>query len=158
MEDNNSLINTNYTESNGTDYTQSSYSNHQNANNNYNQEQYNQNHYNNNNNSMNLEQPKLNWSWGAFMFNIVWGIGNRAYLTLLCLVPFLNIIWAFVCGFKGKEWAWNSGHFKNAAEFNATQETWDRSGFVAFIIALVFVLFYVVIFGAIIAGMIASIS
>ncbi|QPQ24674.1 MULTISPECIES: hypothetical protein [Lonsdalea] len=33
------------------------------------------------------------WNWGAFMFNIVWGVGNKTYLPLLCFVPLLNIVW-----------------------------------------------------------------
>ena len=40
------------------------------------------------------------WNWGAFMMNIMWGIGNKSYLTLLCLIPLFNIIWIFVCGAK----------------------------------------------------------
>lgn len=35
------------------------------------------------------------------MMNIMWGIGNKSYLTLLCLIPLFNIIWIFVCGAKG---------------------------------------------------------
>lgn len=31
------------------------------------------------------EQPKLGWNWGAFMFNWIWGVGNRCYLPLLSL-------------------------------------------------------------------------
>ncbi|MGL5898500.1 MAG: ribonuclease G, partial [Lactobacillaceae bacterium] len=27
------------------------------------------------------------WNWGAFMYNIFWGIGNKTYLPLLCLIP-----------------------------------------------------------------------
>ena len=38
------------------------------------------------------EQPKLGWNWGAFMFNWIWGVGNRCYLPLLSLVPFVGFI------------------------------------------------------------------
>ena len=37
------------------------------------------------------------WNWGAFMMNIMWGIGNKSYLTLLCLIPLFNIVWIFIC-------------------------------------------------------------
>lgn len=30
------------------------------------------------------------WNWGAFMFNLFWGIGNRSYLPLLCLIQSYN--------------------------------------------------------------------
>lgn len=45
------------------------------------------------------------WNWGAFMFNFIWGIGNKTYLPLLCLIPIFNIFWIFVVGFKGNTWA-----------------------------------------------------
>lgn len=77
------------------------------------------------------------WNWGAFMFNILWGIGNKAYLPLLTLIPFFGFIWAFVCGAKGNEWAWKAGEYKSAEEFNMVQSTWNRAGLVYFIIALV---------------------
>ncbi|MDR3072138.1 MAG: hypothetical protein LBU41_01455 [Clostridiales Family XIII bacterium] len=76
------------------------------------------------------------WNWGAFMYTYIWGVGNRAYLTLLCLVPLLNLVWPFVCGALGNQWAWKSGHFKDLKTFEATQETWNRAGFVAFLIAI----------------------
>ena len=76
------------------------------------------------------------WNWGAFTFNIVWGIGNYTYLPLLCLIPIINIIWIFVCGFKGNEWAWKSGKFTNIEDFLATQETWSRAGFIYFIVSI----------------------
>lgn len=77
------------------------------------------------------------WNWGAFTFNIFWGIGNKTYLPLLCFIPYFNLIWIFVCGFKGNEWAWKSGKFNNVEDFLAVQETWNRAGFVSFIIALI---------------------
>ena len=50
-------------------------------------------------------EPVRGWSWGAFIFSLPFGLGNRAYLTLLVLVPLLNFVWMFVCGAKGHEWA-----------------------------------------------------
>lgn len=76
------------------------------------------------------------WNWGAFTFNIVWGIGNYTFLPLLCLIPIINIVWIFVCGFKGNEWAWKSGKFTNIEDFLATQETWSRAGFAYFIVSI----------------------
>lgn len=74
------------------------------------------------------------WNWGAFMFNMMWGIGSHTYLPLLCLIPFFNIIWVFVCGAKGNEWAWKSGKFNNLDHFLAAQETWNRAGIFSIII------------------------
>lgn len=96
------------------------------------------------------------WNWGAFMFNMVWGIGNYNYLPLLCLIPVFNVIWVFVCGAKGNEWAWKSGKFNNVEDFLATQETWNRAGLVFFIINLVIVVIYILFFAVTIASAASS--
>lgn len=85
------------------------------------------------------------WNWGAFMFSWIWGIGNYTYLPLLSLVPILNIVWIFVCGAKGNEWAWKSGQFKSVKEFLTVQNTWNRAGILIFIISCVFLVFYFII-------------
>lgn len=91
--------------------------------------------------------PKLGWSWGAFSFGWIWGIGNHAYLTLITLIPIplLWIIWIFINGALGKKWAWESGKFANAAEFNAVQKSWDRAGIAAFIISIIMILLLILL-------------
>ena len=96
------------------------------------------------------------WNWGAFMYNMVWGIGNKSYITLLCLVPILNIIWPFVCGAKGNEWAWKNGNYSNTREFFLVQDTWNRAGFVTFIIAIIFIVIYVLFFAAIFSAILSG--
>jgi len=96
------------------------------------------------------------WNWGAFMYNIIWGIGNKSYLPLLCLVPLLNIVWIFVCGVKGNEWAWQNGNYSNPREFFLVQDTWNRAGFVAFIITLIFIVIYVLFFAVIISAIVGG--
>lgn len=102
------------------------------------------------------QEPKLGWSWGAFMYNIAWGVGNKAYLTFLVLIPVFNIIWIFVCGACGKRWAWNSGMFATAEEFNVAQRTWDRAGLFAFIAAIVILAIYLLFTALIIGAIIIS--
>ncbi len=70
------------------------------------------------------------WNWGAFLLSWVWGVFNGAYLSLLCLVPFLNVVWLFVTGFKGNEWAWNSGKFHTVEEFEEKQRQWTKWGII----------------------------
>lgn len=82
------------------------------------------------------------WNWGAFMYNIFWGIGNKTYLPLLMLIPIFNIVWIFVVGFKGNEWAWRKGDYQDVATFKAVQATWSRAGLVQFLIGLIFFLLY----------------
>ena len=92
------------------------------------------------------------WNWGAFTFNMFWGIGNYSYLPLLCLIPVFNLIWMFVCGFKGNEWAWKSGKFSSVEDFLAVQDTWNRAGFVSFIIGLIVLVLYIILLAFTLAG------
>jgi len=82
------------------------------------------------------------WNWGAFMMTIYWGIGNKVYITLLCLIPFVGWIWAFVCGACGSEWAWKEGNYQSVELFKLVQEPWKRAGKVMFFIAIGFFVVY----------------
>lgn len=100
-------------------------------------------------NGKTIPQEVKGWNWGAFMYNIMWGIGNRTYLPLLCLIPVFNIVWIFVVGFKGNGWAWQKGDYKDVETFKAVQKTWNRAGLFQFIISIaIFVLYtaFVVLF------------
>lgn len=103
-----------------------------------------------------VPQEVKGWNWGAFMFNILWGIGNQSYLTLLCLIPIFNIVWIFVCGAKGNEWAWKNGHYKDIETFKAVQWTWNRAGLVYFIIAVVFIVFYILLFASMLSAIFSN--
>ena len=103
-----------------------------------------------------IPQEIKGWNWGAFMYNITWGFGNKTYLPLLCLIPVFNIVWVFVCGFKGNEWAWQKGDYEDVDTFLAVQKTWNRAGLVSFIIAFVLVVLYFVFFAAIITSILSN--
>lgn len=101
-------------------------------------------------NEMNVVPEEVKgWNWGAFMYSILWGIGNKSYLVFLMLIPIFNIVWMFVIGAKGNEWVWKNGNYTDVATFKAVQETWNRAGLFMFIVMLVSVLFtvLVIIFG-----------
>lgn len=84
------------------------------------------------------------WNWGAFSLNIIWGIGNKTYLPLLCLIPLFNLVWVFICGFKGNEGAWRDGNYTDVETFKQVQKTWSRAGIAMFIIQIVIILLYLV--------------
>ena len=84
------------------------------------------------------------WNWGAFMFNIIWGIGNKTWIALLCLIPCFGFVFAFILGAKGNEWAWKANHYKDVDTFRAVQETWNRAGFVYFWIYVALIVFYII--------------
>lgn len=103
-------------------------------------------------NSKVVPQEVKGWNWGAFMFSILWGVGNKTYLPLLCLIPLFNVVWVFVCGFKGNEWAWEKGNYDSIETFKTVQATWNRAGLVWFILAFVLILLYIFVFAAIITS------
>lgn len=65
------------------------------------------------------------WSWGAFLLNWIWGIGNSVWLALLVFVPIASLVMPFVLGFKGREWAWQAKRWDSIEHFKNTQRTWD---------------------------------
>jgi len=82
--------------------------------------------------------PELkHWNWGAFFLTFIWGLGNNVYLSLLMLVPGVNIIMWFVLGAKGNEWAWRHRRFQSVEEFKIVQKRWSRWGLVIFCVAVV---------------------
>ena len=65
------------------------------------------------------------WSWGAFFLNWIWAIGNKTWIGLLCLVPLVGFVMAFVLGFKGREWAWKNARWDSLEHFNRVQRLWS---------------------------------
>ncbi|MDD5093888.1 MAG: zinc ribbon domain-containing protein [Dehalococcoidia bacterium] len=64
------------------------------------------------------------WNWGAFFLTWIWGIGNRVWIALLCLIPYVGLVMAFVVGAKGNQWAWKSKQWDSVEQFKATQRKW----------------------------------
>lgn len=108
------------------------------------------------NNFVDNKPTMLKWNWGAFMMPVRFGIGNKAYLCLLSLIPFFNLVWMFFAGANGAAWAYNNNEFQTNAEFDAAMKTWNRAGFVTFVINIVISCVYVITYVAFM-GTIASI-
>ena len=68
------------------------------------------------------EVGRLNW--GAFAFSWIWGLGNRTYIALLALLPFVGFVMPFVLLFKGDEWAWRNDTWRDVQHFRSVQRTW----------------------------------
>ena len=77
------------------------------------------------------------WSWGAFFLNWVWALGNKTWIGLLTLVPYVGFLMIFVLGFKGREWAWQSKEWDSVEQFNETQKKWSFWGVVIFTVVFV---------------------
>ena len=83
------------------------------------------------------------WNWGAFLLNLIWGIGNSVWISLLCLIPYAALVMSFVLGAKGNEWAWQSRRWDSVEHFRKTQRTWRNWGIGLLIVSL---LLYTVLF------------
>ena len=70
------------------------------------------------------DEVRQKFNWGAFWLTWIWGIGNKSWLTFWAFIPYFNIIWMFVCGFKGNEWAWENKNWTSIEEFNQVQKKW----------------------------------
>lgn len=103
-------------------------------------------------NDKEVPQAVKGWNWGAFMYNIFWGIGNKTYLPLLTLIPILNIVWIFVVGFKGNEWARQKGDYQDVDTFKTVQATWNRAGLVQSIIAIVIFVLCMFVYASLVAS------
>lgn len=91
-----------------------------------------------------LPQHVIGWCWGGFFLGWIWGLGNRTYWALLCLIPGVNIIMHFVLGIKGREWAWKNNSWKSIASFKRTQRIWSIAGLITCIVIAVFLAPFVI--------------
>ena len=88
------------------------------------------------------------WNWGAFLLNWIWGIGNNTLIALLIFVPLFGLIWIFVLGAKGSEWAWRNKRWDSVEHFRATQRNWAKWGVIVWLGSMVVMgLIFVVVFG-----------
>lgn len=68
------------------------------------------------------------WSWGAFLLNWIWAIGNRSWIGLLAFVPYIGFIMAIILGVKGRQWAWQNKRWESVEHFNRVQKKWSFWG------------------------------
>lgn len=66
------------------------------------------------------------WSWGAFLLNWIWAIGNRTWIGLLALIPYVGFGVAIWLGIKGREMAWKNGQWQSVEHFNRVQKKWSQ--------------------------------
>ena len=76
-----------------------------------------------------LAEDLKGWNWGAFLLNWIWGIGNQTWIALLTLIPVFGLIWMFVLGAKGNQWAWEKGRWHSLEQFKQAQRKWAIAGF-----------------------------
>ena len=84
------------------------------------------------------------WSWGAFMFNWIWALGNKTWIGLFALVPYIGFVMAIILGIKGREWAWRNKKWESLEHFQRVQRKWS--------------LWSLIFFGIVVLGMVAAIA
>jgi hypothetical protein len=104
-------------------------------------------------NSQEVPNEIKGWNWGAFMFTFLWGVGNKVYISLVCLIPIANIVFPFILGAKGNEWAWKAGFYRDVEEFKKTQSSWKIAGLIAFVLAAISVILSFLFLGAMITAL-----
>ena len=78
------------------------------------------------------------WSWGAFLLTWIWGIGNSTYIAFLMFCPLVNVVFWFVLGAKGRQWAWQNRRWESVEQFNKTQKRWGLAGLILFLAGVIF--------------------
>jgi len=78
------------------------------------------------------------WNWGGFLLCWIWGIGNKVWIALLALLPFVGFIMNIVLGIKGNEWAWRNKKWDSVAHFKTTQRIWAIVGLVVLVPYFIF--------------------
>lgn len=84
------------------------------------------------------------WNWGAFLLQWIWGLGNKSYKTFMVYIPFAGIVFFFINGAKGNEWAWQNRKWESIEHFKKVQRKWTKAGLV--FLGGIFILFFVIFF------------
>jgi len=64
------------------------------------------------------------WNWGALLLHWIWGLGNKVYIMLFAIIPYVGLIMAIIGGAKGSEWAWKYKRWENVEHFKRVQKKW----------------------------------
>ena len=91
------------------------------------------------------------WSWGAFLLNWIWALGNKTWIGVLAIIPYIGFIVAIYLGVKGRELAWRNKRWDSFEHFDAVQKKWSW-----WAVVLVFGVMGVGIFAAIMIPMFAG--
>lgn len=78
------------------------------------------------------------WNWGAFLLTWIWGVSHRVWISLLALIPGVNLIMAVYLGIKGNELAWQRNRYFSIHEFFQIQKLWIRWSLAIYLIACAF--------------------
>lgn len=78
------------------------------------------------------------WSWGAFLLSWIWAIGNKTWIGVLAIVPYIGFLFSIYLGIKGRELAWQNKRWDSIEHFQNVQKKWSFWGVLVF--ATIFIL------------------
>ena len=79
-------------------------------------------------NHIEIPEGVKGWSWGAFLLSWIWAIGNRTWIGLFAILPYVGFVVAIILGFKGREWAWRNKRWESYEHFQTVQKRWSFWG------------------------------
>jgi len=85
------------------------------------------------------------WSWGAFLLSWIWALGNKTWIGLIALIPYVGFIMAIILGIKGRQWAWQNKRWDSVEHFQRVQKKWSFWG-------------VLIVVGTIVLGIVAAIA
>lgn len=77
------------------------------------------------------------WSWGAAGLTWIWGGYHKVWISFLHFIPYVNLIWWIILGFKGNAWAWQSMKWESIEHFKQEQQRWKPWGIATILIVIV---------------------
>ena len=113
-----------------------------------------------------LQKTLEHFNWGAAFYTWLWGLGNGCFnktwvvlvLQAFMWIPIVNFILLLAniglmvyYGIKGNEWAYEGRAWWNLDDFEATQKRWATVVAVTAGIFAALILFYILLFGAVVA-------
>lgn len=98
-----------------------------------------------------LDIVSKKFSWGAFLLNWIWGLGNKTFITLIIFpislaayIPFVGWLVTLGCsiwfGIKGNEWAWQNKRWESIEHFHAVQKKWAMWGVILFVLQMILII------------------
>lgn len=88
------------------------------------------------------------WCWGAFFLGWIWAIGNRTWIGLLALIPYVNVPVIIWLSLNGREMAWRNNTWDSVEHFNRVQRKWTQWGIGFGVASAVFIIFLVISSGS----------
>jgi|GEM_PF-4324829 len=79
------------------------------------------------------------FNWGAFFLQWIWGIRHKVTWAWWSLIPGVNIVIAFMLGFRGNELAWKNCEWKSEIEFDEVEREWTMWGICLTVVAMLLV-------------------